>query len=416
MSTLRFKLELESDELKNAEVPVEVRRPNLALVARTTASQVLVVKPGEYSITATLPAGQQLTGTMATPATRPDDSAPGYQEGIVTVGPDEDVTVILAPDPDDRSVEGALAFAHYVKGAEPKPRAQGALETFGSTEARLRAATGDPLVGNLRFIDNWQPQVEAKPGLLQVKWPATDNVRLIQYLEKESPPLNTLVPSAPGQDGSCIISRRDDLSSRVSVNLANPQADILMHYYARNQLEQATSMTTVDSPDLISEGLLAGKHADPIGASLGVYVLLRLGNIERLHDWTAYLTDWFDWLPDGPAIRGEHLARVGRHREALELFLKLPQRGLPFFSDGLSYAVDRLRLYVQVGRGKEGGELGDLGAAEEVLTRLHRYCNYANFRRPILSFTGLDPTAPDAAPFTGILRRYGGLDLGRYGF
>src|SRR2546423_15128052 len=96
------------------------------------------------------------------------------------------------------------------------------------------------------------------------------------------------------------------------------------------------------SPELDAEELLEDKQQDPIAAAVGGYALLRFSALERLHDWTANLHSWFEWLPDGAAIRGEHLARMGQHDEALDAFLTLPSRGLPLFSDGLAYAVNRL--------------------------------------------------------------------------
>ena len=80
----------------------------------------------------------------------------------------------------------------------------------------------------------------------------------------------------------------------------------------------------------------------PIGAAIGGYVLLRLGELDRLQDWTKNLCKYFPWLPDGVVIYAEHLARVGEHQQALERFLELPKRGLPFTSSGLTAMVESL--------------------------------------------------------------------------
>ena len=55
----------------------------------------------------------------------------------------------------------------------------------------------------------------------------------------------------------------------------------------------------------------------------------------------------FPWLPDGAAIEGECLAREGNHQDSLKAFLAVAERGLPLFTDGLSYTIDRLQLYVR---------------------------------------------------------------------
>src|SRR5439155_215308 len=66
-----------------------------------------------------------------------------------------------------------------------------------------------------------------------------------------------------------------------------------------------------------AESLILQKRLDAVSAAVGAYLVLRLGQTARLGDWTENLRQWFPWLPDGAAIRGEPLARVGRHAEAL---------------------------------------------------------------------------------------------------
>ena len=52
-----------------------------------------------------------------------------------------------------------------------------------------------------------------------------------------------------------------------------------------------------------AEALLQGKVANPVGAALGGYALLRLNELDRLHDWPDNLAAWFAWLPDGAVSR-----------------------------------------------------------------------------------------------------------------
>jgi hypothetical protein len=172
---------------------------------------------------------------------------------------------------------------------------------------------------------------------------------------------------------------------------------------------QMENLTGKNSPAVVSEELLNGKVADPIAACVGAYTLLRLGELDRLHEWTENLKNWFDWLPDGLAIRAEHLARRGQHSQALENLLRLPDRGLPFFSDGLSFALNRLRTYLSYGG---GGELaGDLDQAKQVLAALKSFAQYTDFSRPVLTFTGLEPHQPDDQACAVNLQEYGGVDL-----
>ena len=120
--------------------------------------------------------------------------------------------------------------------------------------------------------------------------------------------------------------------------------------------------------------------------------------------------NWFPWLPDGLAIRAEHQARRGRHREALDHLLALPERGLPLYSDGLVYATNRLRLY-QNQFAKSELEEAQRSKVEDLLARLQNYASYTNFKKPITTFTGLDPSHPDDRLLPYSLPSLNGLHL-----
>jgi hypothetical protein len=178
----------------------------------------------------------------------------------------------------------------------------------------------------------------------------------------------------------------------------------------RGFLEHATKMT--GSHSLSAEQLLYQKKEEPIAAAVGAYALLRLGDLERLHVWTEDLRNYFEWLPDSVTIRGEHLARLGNHDQALTVFLDLPSRGLPIFSDGLSYALDRLRLYIRVG--EKNFEKARLEQSKTLLVQLQRFAAFVDFRRPLLTFTGIDPGNPSDVVPGEDLAPYGGLDIPGY--
>jgi hypothetical protein len=96
-----------------------------------------------------------------------------------------------------------------------------------------------------------------------------------------------------------------------------------------------------------AEELLYRKGQDPIGATIGGYALLKLNDLDRMHNWADNLAAWFDWLPDGAVIAGEVAARRGMDAHAAELFQTAIRRGLPLFTEGLSLLATRLpRLLV----------------------------------------------------------------------
>jgi hypothetical protein len=175
------------------------------------------------------------------------------------------------------------------------------------------------------------------------------------------------------------------------VHLENVEADTLLRYQAVGNLQQAAA--ALDSQAMSAEQLLYQKVSDPIGATAGAYSLLRFNELDRLHNWTRNLYNWFDWLPDGASILGEHLARAGDHEEALEVLLGLTERGLPIFTDGFSFAQNRLRLYIELG--DKHFEATKIAAAKALFVELSRFAPHVDYGKMFLSFTGLEPNAPN---------------------
>ncbi len=383
MSQLSFRTDFHSYELQQLQLPVEVRKPNMALVTRTLSTETVEVPPGTYHSVATLPAGVEL-----------------YEQAEVVA--DKATVVVLRPDPGDVSPSESLEVQRYFVGTPvgstlPMPAALG-LESLGPSEdtATLRVLAGNllagaGLVGQLTTDDPaalLAPQPPPELGIARfVCWSGTG--RYVQLLQRGQPPLNLALPISPDVGCTLDIVRQPIGSLAPELHLPNVGADSTLRYYERGLLDQVRTAIGAIS----FERLLQQKMADPIAAAVGAYMLLRLGELERLHDWTRNLANWFPWLPDGLAIWGEHQARLGRHAEALTSFLQLPDRGLPIFSDGLSYAVDRLRLYSRFPIAGQPPE--SAGRAQELLARLQQFADSVDFRKPILTFTGLDPSQPD---------------------
>ena len=183
----------------------------------------------------------------------------------------------------------------------------------------------------------------------------------------------------------------------IDIALPNRNADLLLRYAGNNLMQEIAQST--DSLGVLAQDLLSGKFEHPIGATVGAYALLRFNQLERLHDWTTNLYRYLSWLPDGVVILAEHLARVGKHQEALDTLMDLPKRGLPFFTSGFTYAVNRLRHYRPVLESKESKELtGDLPAVEKLYAALERYAGYLDVTRPLTTFMGADPLRPSREP------------------
>ncbi len=399
-SKISFSCNFKSSELQSLTLPVEVRKANLALVAQTLTTQSVELEPGTYYITARLPAGQQL-----------------FNQVTVVEGKPE--TVPLNPDPEDESPPEWLERETYISGQQTASSSSGSgsnLEGLGAQvgAAKLRAFSGNILLGGVQSRDDGSwcvSQPTPTPGVAKFNVFASD-VRFVQLLRPKVPALNIALPISMSPPNGCqlVLAQQSDGLISVEAHLEHIAADTLLRYFQRGFLDQAAAMSTSDV--LQAEQLLDQKLAYPIAATVGAYALLRFGDLSRLHNWTENLNNWFRELPDGAAIRGEHLARIGKHEQALPVFLELSSRGLPIFSDGLSYAINRLRLYTTVD--DPGFEPGIRSQAQTILKQLQKFTTHVDYRQPLLTFSGVDPSNPDDEPLGEDIEEYEGLDLAQY--
>ncbi|MER8583171.1 hypothetical protein NKG95_31530 [Mesorhizobium sp. M1423] len=178
-----------------------------------------------------------------------------------------------------------------------------------------------------------------------------------------------------------------------AVKLQDPDADLFIRYLEGRQLEQ---LSLISDYWRRARDLLSDKHEFPIAATVGAYIMMLVGPPDGresestsggnwLDRWTETLCRDTPWLADGLCIRAEVLARRGDHRGALDLLYELPLRGLPMFTPGLRFALDRLSGYrnAAAGRHFDRAESEKIGA---VLDRLYRTASNANFDRPVLNF------------------------------
>jgi len=394
MSELRFATNFHSRELQSLALPVEVRKSNLALVARALSTQSVSVEPGIYHVTAKLPAGQELYSQVT------------VQEGVPA-------TAMLELDPADVSPSESQEVQRYILGQQPLPQTRDrGLEDLGVDEvsAKLRLFKGNPLTGVIAQVDGdtgLQPLPAQVRGVARFEYSAEPG-GFVQLLQPHMPPINVALPVSPPRGCQIIVTRPADGGLTIGAQLENVEANVILRYYEQALLEQAAITTSAES----FEELLAGKVSDPTAAAVGAYTLLRFGELTRLHDWTRNLWRWFEWLPDGIPIWAEHLARNGEHQRALEILLDLPSRGLPFFSDGLSYAMNRLRLYTSLDA-KHFPNL-DRTKAVALLEQLQTFATVVDFRKPILTLTGLDLNRPDDDPFEENIDYQEGVDIAPY--
>jgi hypothetical protein len=167
---------------------------------------------------------------------------------------------------------------------------------------------------------------------------------------------------------------RSDFPFRVQASSGSPEVDSLLSFLNSGDFESARVIG--------AEQLLFEKLDDPMAAAVAGYFLLQAGEVERLHEWTANLVDWFKWLPDGAVIRACHLMTKDEPDAIAirRLLLEAVKRGLPYYTIGLRLLQNGLKLLLQ--RSVEDSEIA---AALDII---NPYLEAADASSGITSFTG----------------------------
>lgn len=135
----------------------------------------------------------------------------------------------------------------------------------------------------------------------------------------------------------------------VSLKLMNPVFGTLIEHLTRRDVHSGMEIFS-QSVRGQAMTMLYEKQANPFSAAAGAYLIaLSREDQEHPQHWMANLTEWFDWLPDGPIALGWSLLRKGRRgsrtwNDARELFFTACSRGLPYYTVGLHVLVDALTL------------------------------------------------------------------------
>ena len=352
-------------------------RGEVDVAANQTQTVALVPDDDEDAI---LPAGVPASLRVGMQA----QGAPGPAVDVAGRAPPsaaEDAARAAAPVVDVAPRAGAPAAAGPASTPAAVPASQLA-------DVAIRLISGNVLAGECTPLDGTRWSLTPTGSGAELTVPGQDAPCLVQIWQRGQAPANMMVPTSEGHPCRLSITQGSDGRYAAWATLSNPSADLLVRFAYRADAKRSNAV----APALDAQQLLEGKLRDPISAVVGAYALLKLGDLDRLHEWTEPLRRYFPWLPDGLAVRGEHLARLGRHAEACDAFVELPSRGLPISTDGLSWSVDRLRGYARAAPGTLSPDRR--ARAEAVLGQLQAFALTADFRCPFTAYPGADPRQP----------------------
>ena len=192
------------------------------------------------------------------------------------------------------------------------------------------------------------------------------------YVEDGGPPLWLVVPdrtrgalfaALPLIAGEVLLTLRDDdnLAAGLNVDYEFHDADLndLLYLLDTDLPSQVGKRIPVDALDeRFAEHKLRDKMRDSAGAALGALALLRFNRVNRLHNWTKNLSNWFPKLADGPITECWRLLNRGNENEqttALDWLDAALKRGPPGFS-GVRRSVAPGAAHRQRGRSSGGAQ------------------------------------------------------------
>lgn len=348
MSELTFRVTPQLPEL-----PLEVYDARLSLRHRILSSERMAVDAGRYFVIARLPGGGRLEAAVNVPAGEP-----------------------VVADLGDRRVPGRIGVAPKGRStkldpagkADLKDRAIGSFRKDRREKATRKRRTIEQRMRELEWGEGSKPVVIGTGRTREGKWvlqakqtawrlPSAprshfDSRSLELRLEvPDGPPACSVVPLGAIRYLHPVVRTDGEDRPMLATRLKHQTANALLRYLDAGQIDDAEALTHATA--LNAERLLERKRGDPLAAAAGAFVLLALGDVGRLHDWTTNLSNWFEWLPDAVVAQAEHQARLGDHRRAAGTLEGLSDRGLPCLTIALALAISRMQTYVRADLGSD---------------------------------------------------------------
>ncbi|MBT1687391.1 hypothetical protein [Dawidia soli] len=322
-----------------------------------TDHQIELENGGLYSIELTLPSGKIFRRTSMFD----NHSTPVVQFNIALESPDKASEWAYfsrkLAKPVDQYVEAfstrSILHVSLVHDWRAAGRSDQGLysEPTGKLDWGLNWAGTDPVNSNVLSVEtvilersfqqspyNFNVNTVDGNAILQLSGPAVD-LKIVHL-----PPRSSV---------KCLIKRSDrpvaeDHPYDVTIATDNQSADIILQLMSRNDINEAEAL--IGYPQ-IAEDLLYNKVEDPTSAAVGGYFLLRIGDLEKLHNWPTNLANWFPWFPDGCIIAAWQILKEAAKRNVApdlnavaDLLFRSTDRGRPVYSEGIKLLYEGFRL------------------------------------------------------------------------
>ena len=142
-------------------------------------------------------------------------------------------------------------------------------------------------------------------------------------------------------------SRPNQLMHPIDVIVSSSKwlSEAILSLITSGDMEQAKSLSNAREAEM----LLYKKIEDPTGATVGGYFLLKINDLDRLHDWANNLSNWFEWMPDGSIIHAWQLIndRLNIQKNIpiiRKRLLEAVDRGIPIYTEGLRLLLEGLTM------------------------------------------------------------------------
>jgi hypothetical protein len=129
-------------------------------------------------------------------------------------------------------------------------------------------------------------------------------------------------------------------------SLRSEEANALLDFVDAGRL---SDMQSVSAP-MIERGVAGMLDAQfsLLRGTMGAYVMLRANSVDKLEPWLEEMIAKAPGLSDIRIMRAELLGRLGRHSEAVNEIKTALVELCPWFRSGISYLLERLRLYLEI--------------------------------------------------------------------